>query len=312
MVARVQNTFNSSSTGNNSDNARDDSLVKQIEQQNLQIQALEAELALSRSQEALAKLEDLLVSDLRQLRRSPPHQSLTRSLQEDEEENDGGVFEMYNDLRDYYREVFSDDESISSATTTTTLTAQESFNLGSGSSCTLFQQEWGRRQMVQYQDIIEFETPYICSCKKATISDKSQMTCVFTKQSISMNGLYTLSINVKGIGVTFVGLVSAYDVKQKCHEANFTSEDLMKGRMSPYMELLPGSGDRTVTINIDMTSRRAELFVTAATTSRTIGVGKQQPRTVWEQIPSNLSVAVAVKRNTERQITIWPSTYWDV
>lgn len=384
-------------------------LRQRIDIQNSIIKELQTKLALTKSQQALEKLEDMLLNnDLRTTLSSIQQQQSSRRRQtattqrwrgtlghshyDDGESNDddddssdyhNSNDATYNHYEDYgqHNSVVDDDSDISFSTCSVTTQESAIFSTYYSFKSTLFQQEWTTTKKPHHNNVdnsrnIEWITPYICKCQqKNDIEEQQQrtyMTCLYTKQRMMMSGgegggnrsgggLYTVSINLKGIGVSFVGLIvsssSSRSTTQQQEEQDdlyyYTSEDLMRGKLTPYIMLLPGSGDRTVTLNIDTINRKAEVYVTKTiSSSTTIAasssnnnkkhkdgnvnfvsgvdiVGKRQPDKIWNDIQvlpvsssssstsndgggGNISVVVAVKCNTPRQITLLPCTYWEV
>ncbi|KAL7546567.1 hypothetical protein ACHAWF_009901, partial [Thalassiosira exigua] len=118
-------------------------------------------------------------------------------------------------------------------------------------------------------------------------------------------GRTTQSVWIKGAGYTLVGLVTSDEEKKAlCHNAGRGLKKL------PFMTCIYSTDDddRKVdafTIEVDMTERRAELYVSRNASSRLI-----KPHAVWENLPGKVWVAVAFKRNSRREAILAPCIHW--
>jgi len=121
------------------------------------------------------------------------------------------------------------------------------------------------------------------------------------------NGRSTQSIWLKGAGYTLVGLVTSEEEKQALRRhagADFTKMPLMTSIYSSDGDERKGD---VFTIEVDMTERRAKLYVSDMDSSHLL-----KPHTVWEDLPDKVWVAVAFKRNSGREAVLMPCIHWNI
>jgi hypothetical protein len=119
-------------------------------------------------------------------------------------------------------------------------------------------------------------------------------------------GKTTQSIWIKGCGYTLVGLVSSDEEKQ--HVRRRAIHDWSR---LPYMTQVHNEGNEdegaVVTIEIDLVERNAKNFVSTNGDSELL-----KPHIVWTDIPDNVWVAFAFKRNSAREAVLMPCSHWSV
>lgn len=114
-------------------------------------------------------------------------------------------------------------------------------------------------------------------------------------------GRVTQSIWLKGMGYALVGLVTSEAEKHAvCHTAghDFAQLPLMKPIFSRHHDEREGD---VFTIEVDMTERRAKLFV-----SDRDAIRLAEPQAEWTGLPERVWVAVAFKRNSGREAVLMP------
>ena len=111
---------------------------------------------------------------------------------------------------------------------------------------------------------------------------------------------------IKGCGYTLAGLVSSDEEKHHVRRKAIYDWDKL-----PYMTIVShgcneDEGD-VITIEIDMVERNAKLFVSGMGDSKLL-----KPHTVWTDLPDNVWVAFAFKRNSAREAVLIPCSVWCV
>jgi hypothetical protein len=72
----------------------------------------------------------------------------------------------------------------------------------------------------------------------------------------------------------------------------------------------PLGGFSSVTVLVDMVNHTAELYETSG--YNVDPNQKVEPRMVWNNLPSEVWVAIAMKRRSRREAVFLPCTHWDV
>ena len=154
--------------------------------------------------------------------------------------------------------------------------------------------------------VLKFPTNKSVICESIESAHSlSQMPGVHTLGVID-KGKTTQSMWIKGCGYTLPGLVSSDEEKQ--HVRRNAGSDWNK---LPYMTPVYYEGNEdegaVVTIEIDMVERNAKLFVSTKGDSKLL-----EPHTVWTDLPDNVWVAFAFKRNSAREAVLMPCSVWCV
>jgi hypothetical protein len=154
--------------------------------------------------------------------------------------------------------------------------------------------------------VLKFPTNKSVMCESVESAHSlSQMPGVHTLGVID-KGKTTQSMWIKGWGYTLAGLVSSDEEKQ--HVRRRAGGDWNK---LPYMTTVYNGINEddgvVVTIEIDMVERDAKLFVSEKGDSKLL-----KPHTVWTDLPDNVWVAFAFKRNSAREAVLMPCSHWNV
>jgi hypothetical protein len=125
-------------------------------------------------------------------------------------------------------------------------------------------------------------------------------------QTAMDKGMYSQSIFLKGSGYVLAGFVSSDEEKYALKSCDGTS--------TPLMTIVNNQTDSThehsLTLHVDMVTRTAKLYMGNV---RDGGPGeKLEAYHVWENLPPRVWVAVAMKRNSNREAVLLPCSHWDV
>jgi len=153
---------------------------------------------------------------------------------------------------------------------------------------------------------LTFPTSKSVVCESVDEVGGNDMPGVYSSGAIS-NGRTTQSIWMKGKGYTLVGLVTCDEEKAALrHRAgeDFRQMPLMSCVYSAHRDAREGD---VFTIEVDMIERRAVLFISDKDASRQL-----MPHKTWEGLPEKVWVAVAFKRNSEREAVLMPCIHHNV
>jgi hypothetical protein len=121
------------------------------------------------------------------------------------------------------------------------------------------------------------------------------------------SGIYSQPILVRGTGYTLLGLVGSDAEKEALKTCQNWDMLPMMSRSLGYRGV-----ERTVVLEVDMVNRKAELYVPALTPTIAEGSPPLELVGSWENMPEEVWVAVAMKRNSQREAVLLPRTHWDV
>jgi len=153
---------------------------------------------------------------------------------------------------------------------------------------------------------LTFPTSKSVVCESVDEVGGNDMPGVYSSGAIS-NGRTTQSIWMKGKGYTLVGLVTCDEEKAALrHRAgkDFRQMPMMTNVYSAHWDAREGD---VFTIEVDMIERRAELFISDKDASHQL-----TPHITWEGLPEKVWVAVAFKRNSEREAVLMPCIHHNV
>jgi hypothetical protein len=155
--------------------------------------------------------------------------------------------------------------------------------------------------------VLKFPTnkSVICESIESAYS-LSQMPGVHTSGVID-KGRTTQSIWMKGCGYTLAGLVSSDEEKQHVRRRAGGNWDKLPYMTPVHHSVSNENEGSVVTIEIDMVEHNAKLFVSEKGDS-----GLLKPHTVWTDLPDNVWVAFAFKRNSAREVVLMPCSHWCV
>ena len=167
----------------------------------------------------------------------------------------------------------------------------------------LWQNIWSQ---ADHSIALSFPTKKSVVCESVYEIGGNDMPGVHSEGAIT-NGRTTQSIWMKGMGYTLVGLVTSEEEKIALrHHAgrDFTKMPMMTSVFSPHSDEREGD---VFTLEVDMIERRAELFISDKDSSRQL-----TPHTTWENLPDEVWVAVAFKRNSGREAVLMPCIHHNI
>ena len=160
----------------------------------------------------------------------------------------------------------------------------------------LFQDRWNQ---VGASRAIFFPFPASCTCASVETHHSVASMPGVCGQLPMTSGLYSQPILVRGIGYTMLGLVGS-DAEKRALK---TCEDFS---LLPKMSIISCGGiEQTLVLEVDMLNHTAQLH--------TPGPGGRMGVSIsWDNLPAQVWVAVAMKRNSEREAVLLPGTHWDI
>jgi hypothetical protein len=153
---------------------------------------------------------------------------------------------------------------------------------------------------------VNFTSPVSFVCP--SVEEEHSLACMpgVHGQTAMDKGMYSQSIWLKGTGYVLAGFVSSdaeKDALKRCDD----------WRMLPLMQNL--CSENAVTLHVDMVTHTAKLYngnSIGPERGQNLPGEKLEASHVWENLPPKVRVAVAMKRNTNREIVLLPCSHWDV
>ena len=160
-----------------------------------------------------------------------------------------------------------------------------------------------------------FPTPTSVTCPSVeTQHEYASMPGVRGQHAIT-TGHSSQPILIRGSGYTLIGLVGGSneesDALKSCND--WTKLPMMKIVGPSYSSggyARRREAEVTAVLDIDMINRKAELYVPRI--GDVAATAEAEVHQTWENLPDRVFVAVAMKRNTEREAVLLPRTHWDV
>uniref|UniRef100_A0A7S1ZNI0 Uncharacterized protein n=1 Tax=Trieres chinensis TaxID=1514140 RepID=A0A7S1ZNI0_TRICV len=153
---------------------------------------------------------------------------------------------------------------------------------------------------------LTFPTAKSVICKSVEEDHENNCMPGVHTESAMWTGRTTQSIWFKGRGYTLAGLVSSDEEKKHVRRHAGIGWDKLRF-MRPVCHGYAETEGAVVTINVDMVSRRAELFLSRPNDSNKL---EQTPQAIWTDLPDKVWVAVAFKRNSAREAVLMPCMHW--